>query len=213
MTSDPPRLPRLIGIANRFTLPERADTIVRAVADGGLPWVHLRDHLVDDATFDLAAASLVKRLRDISPEVKISVNTRLDTAIRLGCHYHRARFGPHTSDARTLIGEGLVIGESTHDAHEIAQAEEDGVDYVFFSPVFETASKPNSGGVGLRVLAEVCRATHLPVYALGGVRPDRVAACLEAGAYGVAVLSAIMDVEAPGEGVRRFLAEFERLKV
>ncbi len=213
MPSEPMTLPRLIGIANRFTLPERAEAVVRAVADGGLPWVHLRDHLVDDETFDSGAGKLIARLRAAHPDVLISVNTRLDTAVRLGTHFHRARFGPLAAEARSRLGDGVLIGESTHDAHEIAQAEEEGVDYVFFSHVFETSSKPGLGGAGLKVLAEVCRSTHLPVYALGGITPDRVAACLDAGAYGVAALSAIMDVEEPGEGVRRFLDEFKKLEI
>lgn len=207
MTTEHGTLPRLIGIANRFTLPERAETIVRAVEEGGLEWVHLRDHLVDDATFDRAAGALIERLRSLAPGIRISVNTRLETAVRYGCHYHRARFGPPVSEARARLGEGRIIGESTHDIHENAVAEEEGVDYVFFSPVFETGSKPNAGGAGLEVLADVCRSTSLPVYALGGIRPDRVAACLKAGAYGVAVLSAIMDVENPGEAVKEFEKE------
>jgi thiamine-phosphate pyrophosphorylase len=84
------------------------------------------------------------------------------------------------------------VGRSCHDAAEVARAAAEGCDYVTISPVFATASKPGYGpALGIGGLAALCR-TAPPAYALGGVSPRDVPACLGAGAVGVAVMGGIM---------------------
>jgi thiamine-phosphate pyrophosphorylase len=81
-----------------------------------------------------------------------------------------------------------VLGRSCHDAAEVDRAVGDACTYVTVSPVYPTDSKPGYGpALGPTGLAALCR-PGLPVYALGGVRPATVSACLAAGAYGVAVM-------------------------
>lgn len=77
------------------------------------------------------------------------------------------------------------------------------------SPVWETASKPGYGpALGVEGLAAAVAAVPgLPVYALGGIGPGRVAACVEAGAVGVAVMGAVMGAVDPGAVVRQILVE------
>src|SRR4051812_14906299 len=70
-----------------------------------------------------------------------------------------------------------------------------GADYVVFGSVWETASHPGGGAAGLERLREVCEISPVPVYAIGGVTAERVAACLEAGAHGVAVMRAVWEAE------------------
>lgn len=86
----------------------------------------------------------------------------------------------------------LLVGRSCHSADEVAAAAAQGCDYVTVSPVFGTPSKPGYGPpLGVDGLAALCR-TGPPVYALGGLRPEDVRACLGAGARGVAVMGAVM---------------------
>jgi thiamine-phosphate pyrophosphorylase len=67
-----------------------------------------------------------------------------------------------------------------------------GADFITFGPIFETPSKKKYGPPqGLRLLREVAGNVDLPVFALGGISPGRVAGCVDAGAAGVAVISAI----------------------
>jgi thiamine monophosphate synthase len=85
-----------------------------------------------------------------------------------------------------------LVGRSCHDASEVSRAVAEGCDYVFVSPVYPTASKPGYGpALGPSGLAALVR-PGLPTYALGGVTPDKVAECLAAGAYGVAVMGPVM---------------------
>lgn len=197
--------PRLALIADEFTKDERADRVITAV-EAGVQWVHLRDHSVGPNDFDAAARDLVARLREIDDEVAITINSRMEIAEELGLGLHVGRRGPSVPEARDALGSEALIGYS---AHEQVEAEGDrtrGVDYYFFSPVFASTSKPNQPPTGVGPLRSFCQAAApTPVFALGGVTPRRVSVCREAGARGVAVLSGIMNVEAPGAAARAYL--------
>jgi len=85
-----------------------------------------------------------------------------------------------------------LVGRSCHDPGEVAAARAEGCDYVTVSPVYPSASKPGYGpALGPAGLAALCRHAP-PAYALGGVEPAHVPACLAAGAIGVAVMGAVM---------------------
>lgn len=197
-------MPRLVLIADRFTEPDRADRAVAAV-EGGVRWIHLRDHSADPGTFDRAARRLVRQLRVVSEAVEVSVNTRLDVAASLGIHLHLGRRGPTVAAARRRLGASALIGYSAHERGEAWDRRLRDADYYFFSPVYPTSSKPGHSGIGLPALAAFCEAARpRPVLGLGGVTPKRVPACRAAGAYGVAVLSGIMDADAPEAAARAY---------
>jgi thiamine-phosphate pyrophosphorylase len=59
--------------------------------------------------------------------------------------------------------------------------------------------------VGVEGLADAVRRSEALVYALGGITPERVSACLEAGAHGVAVLGGINLAEDPFEATLAYL--------
>jgi thiamine monophosphate synthase len=85
-----------------------------------------------------------------------------------------------------------LVGRSCHTADEVDRAVAEGCDYAFVSPVYPTASKPGYGpALGPAGLAALCR-PGLPVYALGGVLPEHVAECVQAGAYGIAVMGPVL---------------------
>lgn len=197
--------PRLALIADGFTEEARADRAV-AAAEAGVRWVHLRDHSVGPDAFDEAARALVERLRAVDDDLTITVNSRMDVAKELGLGLHVGWHGPSVPEAREALGEDTLLGYS---AHERVEAEGDrtrGVDYYFFSPIFSSPSKPDQPPTGVGPLRTFCQtAAPIPVFALGGITPNRVSVCREAGARGVAVLSGIMNVEAPGAAARAYL--------
>jgi thiamine-phosphate diphosphorylase len=88
--------------------------------------------------------------------------------------------------------DGLgIAAASVHSPEAAARAAAAGADFVVFGPVFDPGSKPGRG-VGLEALARVAAASRLPVLALGGITPGRVASCRAAGAAGVAVVSGVL---------------------
>jgi thiamine-phosphate diphosphorylase len=96
----------------------------------------------------------------------------------------------------------LMIGRSCHDATTVRSAIAEGASYVTLSPVFESASKPGYGpALGLDTLAG--HPGH--VWALGGITPRRAAACIRAGATGIAVMGAVMAATNPGRVVAQLI--------
>lgn len=91
-------------------------------------------------------------------------------------------------------GEGALqlVGASAHAAAELAEAAALGADYATLSPVFATACKPGAAPLGTAALAAACRESPLPVFALGGIGRDKLDACIEAGAAGCCMMSALM---------------------
>ncbi len=107
---------------------------------------------------------------------------RLAVELGLGLHLP-SRVDPRPWRARI---RGL-LGASCHDRGELERAS-GFCDYATLSPIYAPRSKPEDARptIGLAGLAEACRGLELPVLALGGIAPGRVAPCLEAGAWGVA---------------------------
>ena len=119
------------------------------------------------------------------------VNDRVDVCLAAGAdgvHLPSSRVAPNVLKRR--FGLRLVVGVSCHTLDEVLRAEQEGADYVYLSPIFESLSKPGYGpALGLGVLGEVASRVLVPVIALGGVTVGNEAACVAAGAAGVAGIS------------------------
>lgn len=112
--------------------------------------------------------------------------------------------------ARSVLGTSPVIGGTASKPHQAAEAYERGADYIGFGPVFPTTSKRNPKSVkGPDGLADACEAVPIPVIAIGGITHDRVRSVLEAGAHGIAVLSAVATARNPEQATARFRAAID----
>lgn len=214
-------LPRLMLIADGFAsgrvnqTGEELQQQVHELVETGLTFVQLRDHEAHAEPFKEAARHLVERLRSIQPNLTITINTRAAIARELGCGLH---VGKRTTEAFSLFshggeraGEGVVspqarpLGYSAHSLREIQHASSAGFDYATFSPIFPTTTHPDIYPAGLKALSKTCAATPgLPVFAVGGITPERTEACLGAGAHGVAVLSDLLDAADPVERIELY---------
>ncbi len=123
-----------------------------------------------------------------APQKKVIINSRLDVALAAGAHgLHLPAQSPAPSSFRPLTPPGFLIGVSCHTLDELRQAQSEGADYVFFSPIFQPFSKPDyHPGIGLIALRQACSAVTIPLFALGGITPENALDCTSAGAAGVA---------------------------
>jgi thiamine-phosphate pyrophosphorylase len=107
--------------------------------------------------------------------------------------------------ARSLLPRGL-IGASAHSADEASALLRAGADYVTVSPIFVTSSKPGYGpALGLDGLGCIVAKASGPVVALGGITDGNAAACLAAGARGIAVMGEVMRSKDSRVAVERLL--------
>ena len=141
--------------------------------------------------------------RRLAPDVALAdwaliVNDRVDVALARGLPgVHLPGYSLRPEDARGLLGTGRLLGVSVHDREEAHRAHRSGADYLVLGSIFDTLSHPRRPSLGLEALARLAEAMPIPVVAIGGITPERVLDCLEAGAHGVAVLSGIWRTPDP----------------
>jgi len=95
--------------------------------------------------------------------------------------------------------EGIEYGASVHSVEEADEAVSLGASWLIFGNVFETTCKPGKAAAGTGMLGIICRRSHVPVYAIGGIVPSNAAECIESGAAGVCLRSPFMQCPDPGE--------------
>jgi thiamine-phosphate pyrophosphorylase len=140
--------------------------------------------------------------------IPLVIDDHLDVALAVGAAgVHLGQEDFPIPEAREVLGPDVIIGATAASAREVAAAYEEDADYVGFGPVFPTRSKSSPKAVrGIEGLREACEAAPIPVIAIGGMTHDRVREVLEAGAHGVAVLSAIATANDPERAAARFRA-------
>ncbi|MEN8375822.1 MAG: thiamine phosphate synthase [Gemmatimonadota bacterium] len=168
--------------------------------------LHLRWRGSGAELYDLGA-----RLSGVAADTgsALIVSRRVDVALAVGASGVQLGTGAlPASAARRLLGAGAWIGRSLHRVEEVGRLES-AADYAFLGAVYDTASHPGRGALGVSGLRSACAAAARPVFAIGGVRGERVAEVTAAGAYGVAVLGAVWDAEDPAEAVGSMLDSLE----
>lgn len=198
-------------ITDRKQLPpgrSLVETVAAALA-GGVRAVQLREK-------DLAAAELyplARELRTLTTRygARLLINDRLDVALAVGADgVHLGGHSLPVAVVRKILGPDKLLGVSAHRPEEVTAAQRDGADFVTFGPVFFTPSKAAYGEpVGLGRLQEACRASTLPVFALGGVTQERLPELLAAGSHGVALIAAILVAADPAAAAAGILSRLK----
>jgi thiamine-phosphate pyrophosphorylase len=192
----------LLVITDRHQARHPLETIAEAVGRGGGGWLLLRDKDLDPAERHRLAGRLAAIARRYG--MHFSVSRDVELAAEFGASVH-LQSADAVATARRRLGRDAVIGVSAHDTPDVAAAAAAGADYVTLSPIFPTASKPGYGpALGIAAIRSAAQ-NGIAVLALGGVAAASVAACLDAGADGIAVMGEVMRAEDPG-GVARDLA-------
>jgi thiamine-phosphate pyrophosphorylase len=198
----------LVVVEAGLAAPRPVVEIVRAALAGGARAIQLRNK--GDTARELVAAG--ERLAPLLKQAGalFFINDRLDVALALeadGVHV-----GPDdlpVAAVRAAAPRGFLIGRSADDPHVARRAVADGADYIGCGTVFPTSTKPDAGDtIGLEGLRRVVEAVPVPVVGIGGITVERVRDVVEAGASGLAVVSAVMHASDPASVVRTMLQRF-----
>jgi thiamine-phosphate pyrophosphorylase len=177
--------------------------VVRAAIRGGTSVVQLREKTATTREMVELGQALHAITRQAG--IPLIINDRLDVALAIAAEgVHVGHDDMPVSLARRLIGPDLLLGASPETVGEARQMERDGADYLGVGDVYGTPSKSDAGPpIGVDGLTEVIRAVSIPVVAIGGITLENAGAVIQAGAAGVAVISAVVSAPDPEAAARR----------
>lgn len=186
--------------------------VIYDLLDVGVSAIQLREKDLSDGDFINLGKPIVKLCRAYAAQ--LFVNSRIAIAAELGAD------GVHLPGDTALVGEviqqtdsRLIVGCSVHSLDEARTRELEGADFLTYSPIYPTASKLGYGpAVGLDNLQVVAERVKIPVFALGGVTPERAPECIDAGAYGVAVMSSVISAETGIQNAKAYVQELSRVQ-
>ncbi len=167
----------------------------RWIADG-VDLIQLREKDLPTASIAVLAREMLQTIAATASPTKLLLNSRPDVAIGTAAHgvHLTAASGELTpAQVRSLYTTANrpapIISISCHTLEDVHRARVHQADAILFAPVFEKkiAEETITPGQGLNKLRAAClAASPIPVYALGGVTVEDAAACLDAGAAGIA---------------------------
>jgi thiamine-phosphate pyrophosphorylase len=184
-------------------------SIAHAAIEGGATAVQLRAPDLEDAELLAIAGELSIACRDAG--VLFVVNDRVDVALRSGAAGVHVGQADDPLTARRRLGPERVLGVSVGNAAESLAAERAGADYLGVT-VWSTPTKPEAEAWGLEGVRAVVGAVSLPVVGIGGIDAENAALVLDAGAVGVAVISAVASAPDPVTATRSLVAAVDRFR-
>jgi thiamine-phosphate pyrophosphorylase len=187
-------------------------SIVEAAIRGGVTIVQYREKNASTRRMIEEATMLCRLCR--AAGVPFIVNDRLDVALAADADgIHVGQDDMPATCARRFLGRKRILGVSAGSVEEARKAVDEGADYIGASPVFSTPTKPDAPPpLGIEGLRRITQAVKVPVVAIGGINEGNAAAMREAGAAGIAVVSAIVAAEDVEEAARALRAAVERAR-
>ena len=172
--------------------------LLQRVLTAAAPAIQLRER--DLSARELVTLALELQAVTASRRSQLLINDRIDVALALeGVGVHLRSNSLPVSVARQVLGTQRLLGISVHAVEEAVQVESQGADYIVLGPIYETPSKQMFGPpLGIHTLERACRLVRLPIIGIGGVTAGRAREMRRAGAFGVAVITAVLgaaDVE------------------
>jgi thiamine-phosphate pyrophosphorylase len=197
---------RLLVVTDRHQTKGRSLVpLLQRVVTAGTSVIQLRER-------DLSARELVTLARDVqavtaSSKSQLLINDRVDVALALeGVGVHLRSNSLPLSVARQMLGAQRLLGISVHAVEEAVQAEAQGADYIVLGPIYETPSKQMFGPpLGIHALEKACKLVRVPIFGIGGVTVARAREMRCVGAFGVAVITAILSADDVESAAREVL--------
>lgn len=188
-----------------------AESVAGDLIRGGADLIQLRGKkLSREELTDLAGR--LHRLTS-SARVPLVINDHPEIARDLpleGLHLGQDDLGIEA--ARAIVGRDCWIGKSTHSLAQATAAVAERADYIGFGPVFATPTKPDYEPIGTDDIRRVHELVDRPIFCIGGIKAENLAAVLAAGAKRVVIVSGLLqrsDVAAATRAAKALLTRSE----
>lgn len=155
------------------------------------------------------AEALVLRKIAMDLGLLFIVNDRCDLAMAVDADgVHLGQDDLPYAKARAMLGPDKIIGLSTHNAIQVKEADMLEPNYLGFGPIFKPQAKQDHDPVvGIEGLRSVRALTALPIFAIGGIQLEQVRSVMQAGANGIAVISAVLNALDVTKAVQELTAQ------
>jgi thiamine-phosphate pyrophosphorylase len=178
---------QLCAITDRLSLgfPGQLLTLAEAWAAGGVEFIQLREKDLPNTDLQLLAEQIKQAITGTPARLLINIASPDSPLAGIADGVHLAG-NPQPGFAATVRRNHprALVSVPCHSLEDVQLAVAEQVDLLLFSPVFE---KGTATPQGLEALQSACAvARPIPVFALGGVTTTNAAACVAAGAAGVA---------------------------
>jgi len=195
---------------SQLSLGRSTEEVVRRALAGGAKAIQLREKRFSDKR--LLETAIRLRTMTADAGALLIINDRVDIALAAGADgVHVGQDDLPADVARRLLGPGCILGVTVETAEEARAAGVSGADYLGTGPVYATSTKPDAGRpYGVELVRRIKAATSLPVIAIGGISEENAEDVAEAGADGLAVVSAVVGRQDIEQSVRLLLEAFER---
>ena len=187
---------RLYGIVDMgYTKPDQVEARTHALIDGGVRIIQLRAKGVELAQVKAWAVAMQSICRDRG--AIFVLNDYPEMAAEIGADaVHVGQDGGSLAEVRRVVGEGVLVGRSTHSLEQAMQAMQEGADYIGFGPLFPTGTKPGRKSIGLAdITAAQEAAVDMPLFCIGGINETTLPSVLQAGARRVVIVSWLLQQE------------------
>lgn len=184
-------------------------TVAQAALAGGATVIQLRDKTA--STRQLVEAGQALRRLTSQYGALLIVNDRIDVALAVDADgAHVGQDDMPGEIARRLLGANRILGMSAGTMEEAQAALAARADYLGVGPIFATRTKADAGApIGTRLLRDLSVHSEIPLVAIGGITADNAGAVVEAGATGVAVITAIVNAEDIEAATKRVVKAME----
>lgn len=168
--------------------------VTQAAIRGGAQMIQLRDKELSDGPFFVEALKLRALTREAG--ILFIIDDRVDVALSVGADgVHLGEKDLPLEEARKLLGPEMILGASARTPYGVKRAQEAGADYLGVGAIFPTGTKDVAIFAGTERLTQLRPLVKVPILAIGGITEDNVELAIQAGADGVAVISAAVGAE------------------
>jgi len=179
--------------------------VARAALRGGAAVIQYRDKL-SGGRASLETARSLKALCDDHGALFIVNDDAAAARLAAADGLHVGQTDLPVAEARNVLQDDQIVGQSTHSVHEALESEAQSADYVAVGAIYRTGTKAVTHPVTLDTLADVKRRVAVPVVAIGGINTGNVRPVIDAGADAVCVISAVTLADDPEQAAHNLAA-------